>query len=167
MNQQHLIDAMVVFPQLTDGMFALLRGQPAPTGGVAVSVIGAGLLVVFLVSAAFTARALIRLRGWTARSRTMTTRGLAREIGAHFAVPVLIIAAVYLLTPVMLQERFTVAWAGRYYLPDILLLLIVATIPDVLQGLYKLATAISRRRSSNPGPVQPGDPLLPDGDPGG
>lgn len=145
MNQEHLIDAMVIFPQLTDGMLALLRGQPAPVPGPSVSLIGAVLLVAFLVSIILTARDLTRLRGWTARSRAMPPARLASEIGRHFAVPALIVAAVYLLPPLFLHERFTVDWAGRYYLPDILLLLIVATVPDVLQGLYLLATAIAQR----------------------
>lgn len=146
MNQEHLIDTIVVFPQLTDGILALLQGQPAPNGGPSISVIGAILLVVFLVAVALSVRALTGLRGWAARSRTMTTPKLVRQIGPHFAIPILTIAALYLLTPMFLEERFTVAWAGRYYLPDILLLLIVATIPDLLQGLYMLATAILQRR---------------------
>lgn len=154
MNQQHLIDTMVVFPQLTDGILALLEGQPAPTGGPSITVIGAILLVVFLMAIALAVRSVVRLRGWARRSRTMTRGQLVRTIAPHFALPALVIAALYVLTPIFLQERFTVTWAGRYYLPDILLLLIVATVPDLLQGLYMLTTTLRRRRPRHP-PARP------------
>ena len=147
MNQEHLIDTMTVLPQLKDGILDLLMGRPAPEGGVSVRLLGAMTLAIFLVTVALAIRSLIRLRGWSRRARTATTRQLARAILPRFASPVLIVVAVCELTPLLLGQGFNVGWAGRYYLPDVLLLLVVATVPDLLQGLYMLGAAVAQRRS--------------------
>jgi CubicO group peptidase (beta-lactamase class C family)/membrane protease YdiL (CAAX protease family) len=148
MNQEHLVDSMVVLPQLRAGLLDLLLGRSAAPAGTSVRLIGAVLLAMFAVSVGLAVRSLRRLRGWPQRAQTLTARQLTRAIGPHIIVPVAVIIAVYQLSPIMLGNPFNVGWVGRWYAPDILLLLVVSTIPDLLQGLYMFATAVIGRRTS-------------------
>lgn len=161
MNQNHLIDGIVVLPQLQAGMLDLMTGRPAPGSGVSVRLIGAVVLVIFLVVTAFAVRSVLSLRGWTQRARTLTTRQLTRAIVPRFIAPIVTIVAVYQLGPLLLGRTFNVAWVGRWYAPDLLLLLAVATIPDLLQGLYMLGAAVAQRSSSRRAGVGASDSMRP------
>lgn len=101
MNQEHLIDSIVVLPQLRAGLLDLLLGHPAVAGGTSVRLIGAVLLGIFVLAAGLVIRSLRRLRGWPRRARTMTRRELTRAIAPRFIVPAAIIVAVYQLSPMM------------------------------------------------------------------
>lgn len=161
MNQNHLIDGIVVLPQLQAGMLDLLTGRPASAGGMSVRLIGAVVLAIFVVVTAFAVRSALGLRGWGQRVGALTIRQLGRVIAPRVIMPIVTIVAVYQLGPLLLGRTFNVAWVGRWYAPDLLLLLAVATIPDLLQGLYMLATAVAQRASPRRSAVGGADGMRP------
>lgn len=147
LNEEHLLDAMVVLPQLGDGLIDLLLDVPAEERGLSAVVVGWIALAVFVGSLAASGIALWRLRGWRERANTLSRAGLVRTVLPHFLVPGVLLAAIYLLAPVLLGDRaFNLGYIGRYYLPDVVLLLAAATIPDLVQGAYKLGVVVADRR---------------------
>jgi CubicO group peptidase (beta-lactamase class C family) len=147
MNNEHLLDAVIVTPQLWMGILDLLQGRPSDGGGISMKLVGALTLAVFALAVVLSGRSLWRLRGWAERSRSLSVGRLVRAIAPHVVVPVVVIVAAYQLIPLLLGGRgFNVREIGVYYLPDLLLLLALATIPDLAQGGYMLAAAVVHRR---------------------
>ena len=113
--------------------------------------LGLVILGVLLVAVALTVRSLLRLRGWTRRSRGMTSVQLIRAIAPHVVVPALILFAVYRLAGPLVfgvDWAFNFRYVGAYMLPDIALLLLVAVVPDLLQAAYMAgAVAVDRFRA--------------------
>ncbi|HEX6248455.1 MAG TPA: serine hydrolase domain-containing protein [Nocardioidaceae bacterium] len=151
MNSDHLLDLMVAVPQLRVGMLDLLQGRAAPAGGLSMATVGAATLLLTLVAAAFAVRSARKVRGWTDRASAMSTRQLFRAVAPQFLVPALVWLAVYQLSPVLTDGRaFNLGYVGRYYVPDLVILLAVATVPDVVQGVYMLVSAMRVRHRSPP-----------------
>lgn len=151
MNQQHLLGATSARQDLNGELTALLAGEQAPAGGMSMRTLGLAVLGVLLVAVVLTVRSLLRLRGWTRRSRGMTPWQVVRAIAPHVVVPALLLFAVYRLAG---QLLFGVDWAfnfryvGAYLMPDIALLLLVAIVPDLLQAAYMTgAVAVDRFRA--------------------
>ena len=152
MNYEHLLDAVIVTPQLWMGILDLLQGRPPDTGGISMKLVGALTLAVFVIAVALSGRSLWRLRGWAERSRSLSVGRLVRTIAPHFVAPVVVIFAAYQLIPLLFGGRgFNVREIGVYYMPDLLLLLALATIPDLVQGSYMLAAAVVHRRRRTAG----------------
>lgn len=144
-NQQHLIDGSVASVQLQTGMLDLLLGRQPDEGGISMKVIGIVTFAVFLVALVSTIRSFVRMRGWRLEARSLTVRQIAGRIAPHLLIPVLIIIVLYrFLGSVLLREPR--AWnfrvVGAYFMPDIALLMLLAIVPDLLQGIYMTAAVI-------------------------
>jgi hypothetical protein len=110
--------------------------------------IGIVTFVVFLVALVSTVRSFARMRGWSHKARSLTARQIARQIAPHLLVPAIIVIVLYrFLGSVLLREPR--AWnfrvVGAYFMPDIALLLLLAIVPDLLQGIYMTAAVMVDR----------------------
>ncbi len=160
-NQEHLLDVIVAFPQLQQGLLDLLTDRPPAEGGLGVRLVGGVLLVAFAVALFFSIRSFVRLRGWRSRGRAMTTGQLARAVAPHFVIPALMLLLFYRVVPVLMGGRaFNLPDIGRYFLPDVTLLLLLAVIPDLVQGVYMLAAAVTVRRRSAHHATRPAPDLV-------
>jgi CubicO group peptidase (beta-lactamase class C family) len=63
MNRQHFLSVYTAFPQLKNGLVALLSGSQ-PGGGLTAQTLGIGLLVVMVVNVALELRGLFRVPAW-------------------------------------------------------------------------------------------------------
>jgi CubicO group peptidase (beta-lactamase class C family) len=147
-NSDHLFDLMVARPQIQVGMLDLLQDRPPTDGGLTMKTIGAATLLLTLLITVMAIRSAYKLRGWADRARTMSKAELLRSIAPKFVVPALVWLAIYQLSPLLMDGRaFNVRYVGAYFLPDLVILLVVATLPDVILGVYMLATALRARRT--------------------
>lgn len=147
-NSDHLLDLMVARPQIQVGMLDLLQDRTPTEGGLTMKTIGAATLLLTLLITVMAIRSAYKLRGWTARARTMSKAELLRAIAPKFLVPALVWLAIYQLSPLLMDGRaFNLRYVGAYFLPDLVILLVVATLPDVILGVYMLATALRARRT--------------------
>lgn len=146
-NQQHLLDPSPA--ALDAGLTALLLGREPQVAGMSMRVLGWGILAGFLVALGFTVRSILALRGWTARSRGLSTGALARDLAPRFLVPVAIIVLMYrVMGPLVFGRAFNLSFVGAYLLPDVTLLILL-TASDFLQGLYMAgAVAVDRLRGA-------------------
>ncbi|MEA4884040.1 MAG: serine hydrolase domain-containing protein [Clostridia bacterium] len=148
MNQQHLIDGMVASGQLQTGMLDLLIGRQPAEGGISMKLIGIATLAVFLISLVTTVRSFVRMRGWGREARSLTARQMAWRIAQRLLIPALTIIVLYrFLGSMILREPR--AWnfrvVGAYSMPDIALLLLLAIVPDLVQGIYMTAVVMVDR----------------------
>ena len=148
MNEQHLIDGMVASSQLQVGLRDLLIGRQPAEGGISTKLIGFVALAVFLISLVTTVRSFVRMRGWSREARSLKAPQIAWRIAPHLLVPALTLIVLYrFLGSVILREPR--AWnfrvVGAYFMPDIALLLLLAIVPDIVQGIYMIAAAMADR----------------------
>ena len=146
MNQEHFLDP--VRGQLDAGLTDLLLGGSSDLGGMSMRWLGLGLLAAVLGALGLAVRSAFKLRGWTERSRGLSTAAVVRKIAPHVIVPALILWVIYrYLGPVVLGEP--VAWnfryVGSYFFPEIALLLLLAIVPDLLQAAYMTGTFVVDR----------------------
>lgn len=100
------------------------------------------LLLAFLVWLFFTTRSVVRLRGWLARVRSLSPGRLAWDVGSHFLTAGLLLGLMYVFVPMLIGRGYDLSYVGRYFLPDITLLVIGAVLGDLGQGTLKLVTAL-------------------------
>ena len=110
--------------------------------------VGIVILAVFLIVLVSTVRSFARMRGWSREARSLTARQIAWRIAPHLLVPALTLIVLYrFLGSVILREPR--AWnfrvVGAYFMPDIALLLLLAIVPDIVQGVYMIAVVMADR----------------------
>lgn len=147
-NSDHLFDLMVARPQIQVGMLDLLQDRTPTNGGLTMKTIGVAMLLLTLLITAMAIRSAYKLRGWTDRARSLSRTGLLYVIAPKFVVPALVWLAIYQLSPLLMDGRaFNLRYVGAYFLPDVVVLLVLAILPDVLLGTYMLAAALRARRT--------------------
>jgi len=149
-NQGYLVDSYISAEQVFQGVEKLVLhlDKPDPSQGLAVPLIGYGLLVFVLGLATFQAWQIGRLRTWRTRSMTAASRGF--DIALNFIIPSAIIGIVLWQSAQFFGYRFNPAYQLRVLLqfqalPDIGILMLVGTLPDYAQGLIKLCWLIPLR----------------------
>lgn len=135
-NRQNLLSTFTTYPEIRDGVTAILRGGEAAAGGLSAGVIGIILLVVSVIAVVGDTRRLLISRQWVKRTQgqTVARRGLSLAV-------LLIPLYVLLLLPSLI-----LALTGRglnytlliAYLPDIMLLLAVTATLSVLTVAVRL-----------------------------
>ena len=145
MNQDHLIQSMLERPQFNEGLLNLLTGREARSDWLAMRFYGAVLLLVFALWLFLTIRSVIRLRGWRERSRRHSAGRLAWDIGSRFLMAALLILLMYQLVPALIGRSYNLTDVGRYFLPDLTLLVFGSVVADLAQGSYKLVTVLVTR----------------------
>jgi CubicO group peptidase (beta-lactamase class C family) len=139
-NQGYMLDHFLSGPELLAGVTAVVYGQPAPAPSAwRVPVLGAALLALVLALAALHLHNFRRLRGWAARTRSPMRRTV--QVAVSFAVPSVILCAVYVAGRQFWGDRFNLAYQLTMLfrvLPDVGVLMVLGTVPDYMQGAIKL-----------------------------
>lgn len=133
-NQGHLLETLVVGPQLREGLLDLLTGREPAIGGLPWRVVGLLLFAVFAVVLFFGVRTLIRLPRWRQRAPELSVRRRVWEIGSHFLMAALLVLMMYRLIPMMMGRTFNLREIGLYHLPDLTLLVAVSVLTDLIAG---------------------------------
>lgn len=149
-NQGYLLDAYTSTAQLFAGIEQiLLTGeQPDLSRGFSMRMFNLGFVVFFILLAAYQVWQLASLRTWRARAAQMSPRQRIWDISLNFIIPTVILIAVFAGLRSFFDYRFNLVrqvYGMANYLPDVMLLCLVGTLPDYLQGFAKLAMSLTRR----------------------
>lgn len=150
-NVGHQLDHFISARQLTESVEAVVLGaDPVPvSSGWSVKWIGwvGGIFVLALV-ALHTRNFYALFNGWKESIRTMPTPKRLLDIAASFLIPTIILAVIFYQLKAFYGYRFnlavTVAMMPQVA-PDILILMLVGTLPDYVQGVIKLVWSLSGR----------------------
>jgi CubicO group peptidase (beta-lactamase class C family) len=145
LNEDHLIQSMLERPQFHEGILNLLTGKEAHSDWLGMRFFGGLLLLAFALWLGLTIRSFVRLRGWREQSRNRSVRSLVWNIGSHFLIAAFLILLMYQLVPALIGRSFNLAEIGRYFLPDITLLVFGAVVADLAKGSFKLVTVLVSR----------------------
>lgn len=143
MNQGHLAESMLVFPQIGAGMVDLLSGRDAHVEGLSARTMGWALLAGFILIAFFSVRSLLRLRTWQRRRIALSRRRQAWAIGSHFLTAGLLLGLMYRAVPMLLGRAYNLSEVGLYYLPEVTLMVAVSVVTDLVAGTVMLALAVT------------------------
>lgn len=142
-NQGHLLETMMVGPQLRHGLLDLLTGREPSGGGVAWRLVGVLLLAGFAVTTFFSVRGLVRL---PESVRTLPTPPRARRawrVGSHFLTATLLLLLMYRVVPALIGRTYNLREVGLYHLPDITLLVAVSVLADFVAGVVLLGAWVA------------------------
>ena len=142
-NQGSQPDHFISAEQLFLGLDALVLGQTPPPvdQGIPVRWVGWGLLVLVLALIGLHTWNFYQLRNWPQRAKNMTRIRLTWEVTVSFLLPVVILAVVITQVKAFYGYRFNLVIQLQQVfrmIPEIGLVLVLGTIPDIIQGVIKL-----------------------------
>jgi len=148
-NEGYQLDHFLSAGQLTASVEAIVTGNPPPPAGQGWSVrwIGWGIGIFVLALCALHIRNFLALRGWRERMRRATAARRVMDIAISFLIPIIITCVVIWQVSNFYGNRFNLLTSMAYMrqgLPDIFILMLVGTLPDLMQGVIKVVL-ISRR----------------------
>lgn len=151
-NQGHQIEHFVSARQASLTVEALARGKaPPPVGqGWSSRAMGHALGALALALAAFQARGLYMLRSWRRRAAAMSRPKLALDLALSFAIPTAVTAFALYQVKGFYGYRFNL-WPTLAtmpaVLPDVFIIMLLAAVPDYVQGAAKLIMTRAPRRA--------------------
>jgi CubicO group peptidase (beta-lactamase class C family) len=154
-NQGHQVDHFVSAGQLTASVEAIVLGRTLRpvSQGWSVRWMGWGLGIFVLALVALHTRNFLSLRGWSTRTRKMSTARKAFDVAISFLIPTIILIVVFWQVSRFYGDRFNL-WTNLAYfrlgLPDVFILMLVGSLPDYIQGSVKILL-LSKRRIDFPG----------------
>ncbi len=120
-NRQSLLSGFVTYPEIRDGVMAIVRGGEAASGGLSASVIGLVILVISVIVVVNDTRRLLASRRWVAHTQgqSVVRRGLSLAL---LPIPLYVLLLLPSLSLMLIGRalNYDVLIA---YLPDIMLLL--------------------------------------------
>jgi hypothetical protein len=149
-NQGHLIDHFVSAAQLTSSVEAIVLGQNPPpvSQGWSMRWIGWGMGIACLALLALHTRNFLALRNWRERATNMPTAKRIKDVAVSFLIPTIILIVVFSQFRAFYGNRFNLLTNIVYMptgLPDVFILLfLVGTLPDYIQGMTKLFLWLKR-----------------------
>jgi CubicO group peptidase (beta-lactamase class C family) len=149
-NQGHLIDHFVSAAQLTSSVEAIALGQNPPpvSQGWSMRWIGWGMGIACLALLALHTRNFLALRNWRERATNMPTAKQIKDVAVSFLIPTIILIVVFSQFRAFYENRFNLLTNIVYMptgLPDVFILLfLVGTLPDYIQGMTKLFLWLKR-----------------------
>ena len=142
-NEGYQIDHFVSASQLTNSVEAvLLRRQPNPISqgwsvkwfGWAIGIVVIGLVVLHTFN-------FIALRNWKKKTQKFSTKRKALDVAISFIIPTVIMLVILSQVAQFYGNRFNLL-TSLYYMrmgfPDMLVLFIIGTLPDLIQGIIKI-----------------------------
>ena len=142
-NQGHQFDHFVSAVQLRESVEAFVLGRALiPVGeGWSVRWLGWGVGIITLGLGIMHTRNFIQLKGWTERALSLTKKKRVTDIGLSFLIPTVILVIVISQVRAFYGDRFnlwpTLVGMPRI-IPDVFILMLVAAIPDYVQGIIKI-----------------------------
>jgi len=142
-NQGYQVDHFISASQLTASVEAVVLGNPPPAvkKGWSVRWVGWAIGIVVLGLCVLAARNILSLRGWKDRMRKVSAPKRTWDIAISFLIPVVITAVVFWQVSNFYGNRFNLVSSVAYMrqgMPDIFILMLVGTLPDLLQGITKV-----------------------------
>ncbi|HNS51580.1 MAG TPA: serine hydrolase domain-containing protein [Anaerolineae bacterium] len=142
-NEGHQIDHFVSASQLAGSVEAAVLGRAAPPAsqGLSVCWIGWGLGVLVLALIVLHTRNFLALRTWSKRARKLSTTRRALDVALSFLIPAIILVVVLSQLKSFYGYRFNLVTTLAYFrlsLPDVFILMVIGTVPDLVQGITKL-----------------------------
>lgn len=148
-NEGHQLDHFISASQLTAAVESVVLGEsPRPVTQVwSVRWIGWGIGIFVLGLVILIVRNFRDLRGWKARVKTYSRGKRIFDVAISFLIPVAITMVVLWQIGQFYGNRFNLLTSMAYMrlgLPDVCILMIIGTVPDLLQGFIKLGLLLKR-----------------------
>ncbi len=142
-NQGHQFDHFVSAVQLRDSVEAFVLGSdPTPVSqGWSVRWMGWGVGIITLGLSIMHVHNFIRLSSWRERTQNMSKSKRMTDVGISFLIPTVILIIVLSQVRAFYGDRFNL-WPTLVgmplIIPDVFILMLVAAIPDYVQGIFKI-----------------------------
>ncbi len=142
-NMGYQVDHYISAVQLSNTVEALILGRtPIPTNeGWSVRWVGWGIGGIVLGLCVLHTFNFIKLRNWQKKTHGMSRARRGFDVAVSFIIPAVIMVIVFWQVSQFYGYRFNF-WTNLAYLrlglPDIFILMIVGTLPDILQGIIKI-----------------------------
>ncbi len=142
-NEGHQVDHFVSASQLTAGVEAVVLGNTPPSikQGWSVKWIGWGIGLFVLALCVLETRNFLSLRGWRERIALVSPAKRNWDIAISFLIPVIITTFVFWQVGNFYGNRFNLVSSIAYMrqgMPDIFILMLIGTFPDLIQGFIKI-----------------------------
>lgn len=142
-NQGYQIDHFVSASQLTASVEAVVLGRTPPsiTQGWSVKWFGWAIGIFVLGLLVLHTHNFLALRTWKERMSKVSAGKRAFDIAISFIIPVVITTIVFWQVGRFYGNRFNLVSSVAYMrqgMPDIFILMLVGTLPDLIQGILKL-----------------------------
>jgi len=142
-NQGYQVDHFISASQLTNSIEAIVLGNsPASTKqGWSVKWIGWAVGLFVLGLCVLHTRNILALRGWKERMSRVSRARRAWDIAISFIIPVIITTVVFWQVSNFYGNRFNFISSVAYMrqgMPDVFILMLIGTIPDLIQGFLKI-----------------------------
>ncbi len=149
-NQGYQIDHFVSASQLTASVEAVVLGKTLPSikQGWSVRWFGWGIGIFVLGLCVLHARNFLSLRNWKERISKVSRGKRTFDIAISFIIPVAITTIVFWQVGRFYGNRFNLVSSVVYMrqgMPDIFILMLVGTLPDLIQGIAKIIIWGSRK----------------------
>lgn len=142
-NEGHQLDHFISASQLTAGVEAVVLQNtlPARRSGWSVRWVGWAIGLFVLGLCVFQTRNFLSLRSWKARMRGVSAGKKVFDIAISFLIPIAITIIVFWQVSTFYGNRFNLISSLAYMrqgMPDIFILMMAGTLPDITQGIVKL-----------------------------
>jgi len=142
-NEGYQVDHFISAGQLTASVEAVVLGKTPPSikQGWSVKWIGWAIGIFVLGLCVLHTRNFLALRGWKERMRGATRIRRIMDVAISFLIPVIITTIIFWQVSRFYGNRFNLVSSLAYMrqgMPDIFILMLVGTLPDLIQGFIKL-----------------------------
>lgn len=150
-NEGYQMDHFISSDQLMKTVEAIVLGKtpPAVSQGWSVRWIGWGIGILVIALIVLHIHNFYTLfNGWIQRASAWSSLKKAWDVAFSFLLPTIILIVVFSLVKAFYGNRFNLATNivyMRYVLPDILILMLLGTIPDYIQAVIKLGWIAGRK----------------------
>ncbi len=147
-NKNGLLNSLWGNPQLNDGVFAIVTGNTAPSGGLSMRLLGLLLLAGFIINMVFNVQALFKMKTWYEKFKLQ--KGFSRmwDVCSHFVITAALLILLPLGVEAYLQKGFS--WKeSLYQAPDLMLWFGLGILFDMLQGVWKIVILL-RKKNTEP-----------------
>jgi len=153
-NQGYQIDHFVSASQLTASVEAVVLGRTPPSieQGWSVRWFGWAIGIFVLGLCVLHTRNFLSLRTWKERMSKVSKGKRAFDITISFIIPVVITTIIFWQVSRFYGNRFNLISSVAYMrqgMPDIFILMLVGTLPDLIQGIAKIIIWTGRNKKSD------------------
>jgi CubicO group peptidase (beta-lactamase class C family) len=147
MNQQHFLSSYTAYPQIKQGLVALLSGDQ-PIGGISARMVGVVLLVIAIINLVFEVRGLFQLPKWAQSSAGKRFPQIVSSLISD-AASILILVFLPTLSGVLLDRvpNFETLLTS---MPDVIMWLVLGAVLSALKIIIKLVLWSRQRAESQP-----------------